>query len=94
MGDPILGRSATPVRHKWHLRLSLNGPRGDGGDGFERHGTEEGRERRMSTQPALLPWLPLNVVHAHTWVEEGIEGRMDIAAGRSLLRSSEKEFLL
>ena len=51
----------------------------------------------MSTQPALLPWLPLNVVHAHTWVEEGsgegIEGRMDIAAGRSLLQSIEKEFL-
>ena len=36
-----MGRSATPVRHKWHLRLSLNGPRGDGGDGFERHRKEE-----------------------------------------------------
>ena len=44
-GDMISGRSATPVRHKWHLRLSLNGPRGDGGDGFERHRKEEeGRE--------------------------------------------------
>ena len=52
----------------------------------------------MSTQPALLPWLPLNVVHAHTWVEEGIEGTEggregDLAAGRSLLQSIEKEFL-
>ena len=52
----------------------------------------------MSTQPALPPWLPLNVVHAHTWVEEGIEGTEggregDLAAGRSLLQSIEKEFL-
>ena len=52
----------------------------------------------MSTQPALLPRLPLNVVHAHTWVEEGIEGTEggregDLAAGRSLLQSIEKEFL-
>ena len=47
-----MGRRATPVRHKWHLRLSLNGPRGgDGGDGFERHRKEEeGREERRGEE--------------------------------------------
>ena len=98
-----MGRRATPVRHKWHLRLSLNGPRGDGGDGFERHrkeeaGREGGEEDEYAACPAALAAVECSACTHLGRGEEGIEGTEggregDLAAGRSLLQSIEREFL-
>ena len=59
-----------------------------------RKGGRRGEEDEYAACPAALAAVECSACTHLGRGGEGIEGRMDIAAGRSLLQSIEKEFLL